>query len=129
VKRAVILDDLEYTAANKQRLRDLAMLFRYCSSHKGLSIFLAHQSWFDTPIIVKKMANVYVVWKPRARNELAMIENRVGLPEGTMKDLYKTLATGPMDSICVDLTRGSPAPLRLNIFQPIEMVEEPDEAA
>ena len=126
VKRALVIDDLEYTAATKQRLHDLALTFRYCSSHKGLSVFLAHQSWFDTPVIVKKMSNIYVVYRPRARNELAMIENRVGLPQDSMKEIFDTIATGPMDSICVDLTRDSPAKLRVNVWHPVELAEQED---
>ena len=120
-KRLVIVDDLEYTASNKDRLRNLAVLFRYASSHKGLSIILAHQSFFDIPIIVKKMSNVYVIYKPRARNEISMIENRVGLPQHMLDDLFNTIATGFNDSICIDLTKNTPAPLRLNIFEKIDV--------
>lgn len=123
-KRCVIIDDLEYTASNKERLRNLAVLFRYASSHKGLSIILAHQSFFDTPPLVKKMSNVFVIYKPRARNEISLIENRVGLPLGMLDDLFDTVATGFNDSICVDLTKNTPAPLRLNIFQPIEIDDD-----
>lgn len=123
VKRCVIIDDLEYTGANKDRLRRLAVLFRYASSHKGLSVILAHQSFFDVPIIAKKMSNVFVIYKPMARNELSMIENRVGMPQGMLEQLFDTLATNFNDSICVDKTKNTPAPLRLNIFQPIEINE------
>ena len=52
IKRLVIIDDLEYTSAHKQRLANLAILFRYASSHKGLSIILCHQSFFDVPALV-----------------------------------------------------------------------------
>jgi len=40
-KRAVIVDDLEQTAANKERLKNLAIMFRYASTHKGLTIYRA----------------------------------------------------------------------------------------
>ena len=53
VKRLVILDDLELTGANKERLRNLALLFRYVSIHKGMSVILCHQSFFDVPSVVK----------------------------------------------------------------------------
>ena len=71
IKRCVIVDDLELTSANKQRMKNLAILFRYCSTHKGLTIYFAHQSFFDITSLVKKMANIYVLWKPRAYSELA----------------------------------------------------------
>jgi len=124
IKRAVIVDDLELTSANKTRMKNLAILFRYCSTHKGLTIYFAHQSFFDVTSLVKKMANVYVLWKPRAYSELALIENRVGYPKGTLKELFKKVATEHRDSICVDMTENSPAKLRKNIWQKIEVQDE-----
>ena len=123
-KRCVIVDDLEYTGANKERLSRLAVLFRYASSHKGLSIILAHQSFFDIPTIVKKMSNVFIVYKPRARNELSLIENRVGLPQDMLKELFEHVAPNFNDSICIDLTKNTPAPLRLNVFDQIELNDD-----
>ena len=99
IKRLVIIDDLEYTSAHKQRLANLAILFRYASSHKGLSIILCHQSYFDTPVLVKKMSDVFVIWKPRARNELSMIENRCGLPAHSLLEMFTSLTKDIRDSI------------------------------
>jgi hypothetical protein len=126
IKRCVIVDDLELTSANKERMKNLAILFRYCSTHKGLTIYFAHQSFFDVTSLVKKMANTYVLWRPRAYSELALIENRVGYAKGTLKEIFNTVATGHRDSICVDLSENSPAPLRKNIWQKIEASEDSD---
>ena len=127
IKRCVVVDDLELTSANKERMKNLAILFRYCSTHKGLTIYFSHQSFFDVPSLVKKMANVYILWKPRAYSELSMIENRVGYPKGTLKELFSTVATGHRDSICVDLTENSPAKLRLNVFKKIELESDEED--
>ena len=124
IKRCVIVDDLELTSANKERMKNLAILFRYCSTHKGLTIYFAHQSFFDTMSLVRKMSNVCVIYKPRAYSELALIENRVGYEKGTLKELFNTVATGYRDSICVDI--GTPAKLRKNIWQKIKAVEDED---
>jgi tRNA uridine 5-carbamoylmethylation protein Kti12 len=61
IKRLVIVDDVEYTSASKQRLKDLAILMRFASSHKNLSVIVSHQSFFDLPVIAKKVADVFVV--------------------------------------------------------------------
>ena len=119
IKRAIVLDDLELTSSTKERNKNLAILFRYVSSHRFMTIYMAHQSFFDLPPIVKKMANVFVIYRPRARTELSLIENRVGLAKGELAHLFDTVATGPRDSLMVDFTIGSPAPLRLNIFTPL----------
>jgi len=126
-KRAVIVDDLELTSAHKERLKNLAIMFRYASTHRGLTIYFAHQSFFDVMTLIKKMASVYIIWKPRAYTEINMIENRCGLKKDTLKDLFKTVATGHRDSICVDLSENSPAHLRLNIWQPIQMDNSDDD--
>ena len=120
LKRAIVLDDVEFVSSNKDQQRNLATLLRYCSSHKFLTVYICHQSFFDLPPLAKKMANVFVVWKPRARNEVGLIENRVGLKKGALKALFQELAPGPRDSICVDHTHGSPARLWLNVFEPIQ---------
>ena len=120
IKRAIILDDVEFTSSNKEQQRNLATLLRYCSSHKFLSVYICHQSYFDLPPLAKKMASIFIIWKPRSRNEVALIENRCGLMKHALRTLFQTIATGPQDSICVDHTQGSPSRLRLNIWQPID---------
>lgn len=124
VKRAVIIDDLELTSAHRERQKNLAILFRYLSTHRSMTIFFSHQSAFDTPALIRKMANVWIIWKPRARNETTLIENRVGMPQGLLSELFSTVATGHRDSICIDMTENSPAPLRLNIWKPINVESE-----
>lgn len=123
-KRAVIIDDLELTSAHQDRLKNLAILFRYASTHRGLTIYFAHQSFFDIPSLVKKMASVFILWKPRSFSELTMIENRTGLEKGALKELFNNVANGFRDSICIDLSKDSPAKLRLNVHQPIEYQSE-----
>ena len=128
IKRAIIIDDLELTSAHKERKKNLAILFRYASSHKFLTVYFSHQSFFDIPNLIKKMSNIYIIWEPRARNELSMIENRIGLPKESLKKLFKTVAINHRDSICVDMTENSPCKLRLNIWKKIKINEsESDE--
>ena len=126
-RRACIVDDLELTSAHKERLKNLAIMFRYASTHKGLTIYFAHQSFFDVMSLIKKMANVYILWKPRAYSELSMIENRVGMKKGMLRDVFKEVGTGHRDSITIDLTEGTPAPYRLNLFKKIEIYNSSDE--
>ena len=124
VKRLVILDDLELTGANKERLRNLALLFRYVSTHKGMSIILCHQSFFDVPAVIKKCANVFVLWRPRASSEYALLDNRCGLPKGSLRAMFADVAPEERDSIMIDHTPNSPAPIRLNIWTPVEIATD-----
>jgi hypothetical protein len=126
-KRALIIDDWEVSKC-KEEQKNLGILMRYASSHRGLTIYYAHQSYFNIPPIVRKMSNVFIVYKPKARNELAMIENRVGVEKDTLKQMFKTVANGHYDSICIDLTKNSPAKFRLNVWEPITDDDDSDES-
>ena len=124
VKRLVILDDLEMKGSD--RLKNLQTLFRYVSSHKGISLMCTYQNFFGLEPVIKKCSNVFVVWRPRDRDEIGRIEKRVGLEKGTLKEIFDAVAPDEHDSICIDHTKNSPAPLRLNLFTPIEILTEED---
>ena len=121
VKRLVILDDLEMKGS--ERLKNLQTLFRYVSTHKGFSLMCTYQNFFGLEPVIKKCANVFVIWKPRDRDEIGRIEKRVGLEQGTLRDIFDAVARDEHDSIMVDHTAGTSAPLRLNIFTPIEILD------
>ena len=118
-KKLLIIDDVEWTSSNKEKLKNLALLFRYISSHCNLSIIFCHQSYFDIPPLVKKMANVIILYKIRSKIELGMIENRSGLEPGLLSYLFETVAKKYHDSICLDFTVDTPYPIRLNLWQPL----------
>ena len=122
VKRLVILDDLEMKGP--ERLKNLQTLFRYTSSHKGFAVMCTHQNFFGLEPVIKKCANIFVLWKPRDRDEIGRIEKRVGLEKGMLKTMFDMLVKDEHDSITVDHTRNSPSTLRLNLFQPIEIDAE-----
>ena len=97
VKRLVILDDLERKGS--KRLKYLQTLFQYTSGHKGFSLCLAHQNFFGLEPVSKKCANIFVVWKPRDRDEIGRIEKRVGLEKGTLKEIFDAITKDDHDSI------------------------------
>lgn len=119
IKRAVVVDDLEFAKATTERLDHLGVLIRYASTHRGLSILFSHQDFFGIPPIVVKMSEIFVLWRPASRRQRAAIEDRVGMEKGALTELFDTVATKPRDSITVDITPGTPAPLRLNLWTPL----------
>ena len=123
IRRAIIVDDLELTHATKERSKNLAILFRFVSSHHNMTVYYAHQSYFSIPPLVKKMASVFVLWRPRSNTELKLVEDRCGVDRGMLKHLFEQVCVTPRDSLCIDHTEFSPAPLRKNIFEKIELVE------
>ena len=104
-----------------ERLKNLQTLFRYVSSHKGFTIYMAYQNFFGLEAVIKKVSNVFIVWRPHDRDEMELIGKRVGLDKGLLREVFDTVCENEHDSICIDHTKKSPAPLRLNITQPIEV--------
>lgn len=119
-KTAVIIDDLEFSCCSPERLRNIGALFRYVSTHKAISPYLMHQNFSDIPSIVRRMASVYICYPPRARYDLSLLENRVGVEKGTLAHLFKKYARKKTDSITVDCSNLSPYRYRLNVWEPIK---------
>ena len=120
-KILLIIDDLEMANANKIRNHNLSVLFRYISSHKNISVCLTSQNFFSVKPDVRKNANIFFCWKPVARNEIGLIENRVGLDKGTLNQMFKEFRKTQYDGFCFDFTTSAPAPIRFNLFDPIEI--------
>ncbi len=125
-KTCVILDDYEFTASNKQQEKRLATLMRYISSHKNVSVMLSYQNFFSVPTLARACTNFYVLYKPNSRAEVNTIANRVGLKPEVLTHLFKHTCSGTYDNVCVDLTVDTPAPLRKNLYEPIEIQSDSD---
>ena len=120
-KICIIIDDYEFAKGDAEQLRRLTTLMRFISSHRNVSVFICYQSFFNVPEIARKCCNVFVLWKPNSNGELTTIANRCGLDPSLMKQIFKQLCDDYYDSCTIDLTKGSPAKLRKNIYQPIDV--------
>jgi len=127
LKTCIILDDYEMASMTRQQKKNLTTLMRFISSHRNVSIVLGYQSFFDCSAICRKCSNVFLLYKPQSRAEISHIANRVGLEADELHHLFNNVCSSPYDSILVDRTVGSPAPLRLNLYQPINITYEDDE--
>ena len=122
-KKLLIIDDYEMTGLNVKQKRALSELFRFVSTHHNTSIWMSYQSFFDLSPLMRKLADIFIIYKPKSKQELTAIEGRVGLEKGLLHILFKQVANGPYDNICIDNTVGSPYRLRKNIYDVIELEE------
>ncbi len=119
-KTLVIIYDVEYSSMNKEQQGRMNKLVRYGSSHKNLTLYFTHQNFFSLPILVRKLCNVFIIWKPRALGELKMIANRVGMKAEELEYIFDNICIDYRDSLCIDLHYKTPALLRKNIWHTID---------
>lgn len=119
-KTCVLIDDYEMEGLKKEDKRKLSTLMRYISSHSNVSVYMSYQSFFDVPNLLRKCANVFVIYKPDSLSELTTIENRMGLSKDTLSYIFSEIANGPYDSIMIDRTINTPAPIRVNIYDIVD---------
>jgi len=124
VKTLCIVDDVEYSNLKRDQLARLHKLVRYVSSHKNVTLYFTHQSFFELPNLVRKLCNVFVIWKPRSTTELKLIANRIGLKPDTLTHIFENICNQYRDSLCVDLNINTPAVFRKNIFEPLKIDSE-----
>lgn len=123
-KTLCILDDVCFGNLPKEQTMRLDRLCGFISSHCNVSICCINQDFFALNSIVKKCANVFVIYKPNCTDELNTIARRCGMTSKEMKYLFENIAKEDNDSIMIDKTPGSPYPLRLNGFTPINKTEK-----
>lgn len=114
VKTLVVLDDLEFKGMNKDQKRNLDRLFGYCSTHKNISVILCSQDAFNVPPIVRRCSNLFILWRMRDLDSLAMVARKSGLSPAELKKIFDTIMTEPRDSLWLDYTPGTQYPLRKN---------------
>jgi hypothetical protein len=126
-KTCVILDDFEMSNLSSSDKRKLSTLFRYVATHRNVSIFCGFQSAFDTPPIIRKCSDVFVIYKPNNRQEVDTLANRLNLESRDLRYIFKHICNGVYDALCVNNIPGAPYRLTKNLHTPIEMEDESDE--
>jgi replication-associated recombination protein RarA len=116
-KTLVILDDLEYKNMTKQQKSNLDRLFGYVSTHKNVSCALCAQDAFNIPAIVRRCANVYVLWRMSDTDSMATCARRTGMKSQQFKHIFNSIMPDPHDSLWIDMTSRTPAPVRKNGFE------------
>jgi len=113
-KTLAVVEDLDLRRLTKQQNKALDRLFGYVSTHKNISVINCGQDFFNAPPIIRRCANVFVIWKSPDQRNMRAIASRVGLP--ALQELMFSVCPAFHDSLWVDNTENSPYPLRTNGF-------------
>ena len=122
-KRLLILEDLNLKEMGKENKARLNRLMGYTSSHCNLSIAITCQNAFDLSPSIRRMANLYVIFKQIDISSLVTLASRLGLKKEHMLLIMSRLLPNCHDSLWIDVSRGSPAPYRINGFNPVTLRE------
>ena len=125
-KRLLIIEDLDVNQLKPVDKSNLNRLFGYTSSHCNLSIALTAQNPFDVKPAIRRMANLFVLFKNHDMNSLITLASRTGIKSKHMIVIMSQLLVNPHDSLTIDLQRNSPATYRINGYEKITLKELDD---
>jgi hypothetical protein len=123
-KSLIIVEDKSFDNLVRVEKKALNRLFGYMSTHRNISITLTSQNFMDVPTCVRRMSNLFVIWKVSDTDLLKTIGRRVGVSKECILSLSKKYYVHHRDSIWFDRTSGSPYPYRKNGFELIKLDEE-----
>lgn len=121
VKTLVILDDLDFKYLDTDQRRNLGRLYGYASTHKNISCCLCSQDPINVPTMIRRCANLWVLWKMTDLDALSNCARKTGMKSLAFRSIFNNLMHEPHDSLWIDLTDHTPQRLRKNGFIPIEI--------
>lgn len=121
VKTLLVLEDLNFEGMNRMQRKKLDRLYGFTSTHLNVSIFCTSQGFFAIPPLVRKMSNVLFIWKTLDMDSLETIRRRVDIPKDQWRYIFETYFKNPWDFLVVDNTKNTRWPLRMNLFEPIDV--------
>lgn len=122
VKECVIVDDVHMASLNKEQKKALNRLIGYVSTHKNKSVAVLGQIFFEHPVIIRRCANIHLIWQGDDKSDMQRIASRVGIPG--LDDLLTQICPEWNDSLWIDKTRNSPYPFRTNGFNQFQFLNE-----
>lgn len=117
-KTLIVLEDLPLTGLRGESAELLDRLYGHGSTHRNTSVIATSQDLYRLPLCCRRNANLFFLWRQPDISSLKTIAERVGLRKADMIDLFD-LCVKKTDSICLDMSDSSPAPIRLNLTRPI----------
>jgi hypothetical protein len=125
LKNLLILDDIEYKNLSKVDKASLDRLTGYTSTHRNCSVMLTAQDAFNIPASVRRNSNIFILWRNVPDlNSLAQVATKVGLTADKLFAIFNSCMPGQRDSLCLDLTQGTPAPMRVNAYKKIQQIDD-----
>lgn len=112
-----ILDDVCFSAMSKSQSARLDRLCGFISTHCNVSVAFLNQDCFAINNIIRKCANIWVLWRPSDTDELKTIARRIGYKSKEIETIFDQHCPSETDSLLIDKTMGTPYPIRVNAYK------------
>jgi hypothetical protein len=109
-KTLCVVDDFELKSLSKEQRSNLDRLVGHVSTHRNVSVCVCNQDPYNAPPIVRRCANLLILWKPKDIVSMQTFASRTG---ENLSELFRQTKTR-FDSIWLDMTVDSPCPRRMN---------------
>jgi hypothetical protein len=127
-KTLIVFEDFDVENLNRPQRHLLSRLFGYCSTHKNCSVILCQQDPSAIPPLIRRLSNLFVLWRGLDMRILDQYGTKMGLEKGAIKHYFDKYVKTPHDSIWLDLTPRTPAPVRLNCYDTLPNTTTTDES-
>jgi hypothetical protein len=119
-KMLIVFEDFKIDKLDRTDSLKLDRLFGYCSTHKNVSIICCQQDPKSVPVQIRRMSNLFVLWRGNNLRTLDYYGTTMGLDTGELKYYIKKYCKKIHDSIWIDLTPNTPCAIRLNCYSEIK---------
>jgi len=111
--KLLIIEDMNMSTLNKHDLYNLDRIMGAVSSHSNVSVIFTAQDPMACPPCVRRMCNVFVLWKLPDLAALSLIAPRTGFRSEEYRQFFRHLKSS-YDFLMLDGTRDTPYPIRIN---------------
>jgi len=120
IKKLLVFDDFDLSKLTPIQKKNLSQLVR-CNTHIGVSICISYQSFHDVPTIIRNTSTQFILWKTHNKVDTTTIAKKVGLNKKQLHYLLEHYMKSHYDNLCIDLSKDSPAFLRKNLLEKLEL--------
>jgi hypothetical protein len=115
-KNLVIIDDVYVAKLKPKPMEDFNRLFGYVSTHHNTSVILTTQVFTKVPAEIRRMAQIFVIGKPKDTRQLDRISDFLDIDVKLFKYAFRKYMKKPHDTLTVDTTTNSPCKYRFNLL-------------
>lgn len=122
-KKLLIIDDVDLSNLPRDVKKTLDRTLGFTSTHCNLNVIITAQDLLQIRPNIRRLCNFYCLWKVADVDTLSVLARRVGIRRKYFMQIMKKFKNYH-SFLCVDMTVGSPAPVRLNLYNIVELPEE-----